>query len=305
MGGSSSLARRACEERPALLIFADDWGRHPSSCQHLARHLLADYEVWWINTIGTRRPGLNGAALRRGREKLWRWLGASRFDEELSVGLHVVDPPMWPWFARPHDRWLNRQLLTRRLRPLVAALPGPVSAVTTVPLLADLASRLPAMRWIYYCVDDLAAWPGLDRPTLERMERRLLAQVDAVVAAGEPLRARLAALGRAARVVTHGVDVGHWRSSDEKPLPALARFEHPLVVFWGLIDRRLDAGWIRRLASDMERGTVLLVGPLDAPPAGLFDPPRVARLPPLAYDDLPRLAAEAAVLVMPYQETVP
>ena len=24
----------------SLLVFADDWGRHPSSCQHLVRELL-------------------------------------------------------------------------------------------------------------------------------------------------------------------------------------------------------------------------------------------------------------------------
>jgi hypothetical protein len=188
------------------LIFADDWGRHPSSCQHLARHLLSDYEVWWVNTIGTRRPGWNGVTLRRGREKLRRWFAGSRFDRELPAGLHVVDPPMWPWFARPHDRWLNRQVLTRRLRPLLDALPGPVFAVTTIPLLADLAPRLPARRWVYYCVDDFAAWPGLDQPTLERMERRLLSQVDAVVAAGAgALRASLGGVLGADRPT-----VGYW-----------------------------------------------------------------------------------------------
>ena len=26
-------------ERPTLLVFSDDWGRHPSSCQHLIKRL--------------------------------------------------------------------------------------------------------------------------------------------------------------------------------------------------------------------------------------------------------------------------
>ena len=37
----------------SFLVFADDWGRHPSSCQHLIRQLLARYPVLWVNTIGT------------------------------------------------------------------------------------------------------------------------------------------------------------------------------------------------------------------------------------------------------------
>ena len=69
---------RLATERPAqLIVFSDDWGRHPSSCQHLVRQLLfqnrlcchggcadcRDYSVLWVNTIGTRRPGLNLADL--------------------------------------------------------------------------------------------------------------------------------------------------------------------------------------------------------------------------------------------------
>ena len=28
-------AKASKDEWPTLLVFADDWGRHPSSCQHL------------------------------------------------------------------------------------------------------------------------------------------------------------------------------------------------------------------------------------------------------------------------------
>src|SRR4051794_13289727 len=58
-----SLALPAGQE---LLVFSDDWGRHPSSCQHLVRNLLDQYNVTWVNTIGTRTPRLNVATLRRG-----------------------------------------------------------------------------------------------------------------------------------------------------------------------------------------------------------------------------------------------
>ena len=39
-----------------LIVFADDWGRHPSSSQHLVRELLPQYPTLWVNTVGTRRP---------------------------------------------------------------------------------------------------------------------------------------------------------------------------------------------------------------------------------------------------------
>src|SRR5207302_2031672 len=65
----------ALPERVPLLVFADDWGRHPSSCQHLVRHLLPRREVVWVNTI-MRPPRLDLATLRRGGEKVRQWLGA-------------------------------------------------------------------------------------------------------------------------------------------------------------------------------------------------------------------------------------
>src|SRR3954454_3864453 len=61
--------------RHPLLVFADDWGRHPSSCQHLVGHLVTRYRVVWVNTIGTRPPRLDRTTLARGWEKLRHWGG--------------------------------------------------------------------------------------------------------------------------------------------------------------------------------------------------------------------------------------
>ena len=52
------------EDAP-LLVFSDDWGRHPSSCQHLVRHLLPRRRVTWVNTIGMRPPRLDLATAKR------------------------------------------------------------------------------------------------------------------------------------------------------------------------------------------------------------------------------------------------
>ena len=42
------------------LVFAEDWGRHPSSTQHIFRCLLANSEtVYWVNSIGLRRPRIS------------------------------------------------------------------------------------------------------------------------------------------------------------------------------------------------------------------------------------------------------
>jgi glycosyltransferase involved in cell wall biosynthesis len=287
-----------------LLVFSDDWGRHPSSCQHLVRRLLDRYEVYWVNTIGTRTPRLDLATVRRGLEKLRHWARPSGGRRHaLPAHLHVLSPKMWPWFGSSFGRGLNRRLLLRQLGARLRPLPSPPVAVTTIPLVADLVGRLPVARWVYYCVDDFGQWPGLDQETLRRMEEALVARADVLIAVSETLRARLARMGRDAHLLTHGVDLDFWAGAGAAgAVHGLDGLERPLVAFWGVIDRRMDVDFVRRLAADLAAGTVVLAGPEEGPDSALFAAPRVIRLGQLPFQALPRLAREAAVLIMPYAD---
>lgn len=288
------------KSRCPLLVFADDWGRHPSSAQHLVGRLRARHPVVWVNTIGTRAPGLNLATLRRGLEKLRHWSRPAPAAEENP---RVVNPRMWPWFSSPLDRRLNRALLEHQLRPRVEALPEAPVVVTTLPVTADLVGRLPAARWVYYCVDDFAEWPGLDGRALRAMEAELVRRADVVIAVSETLRAKLAAMGREARLLTHGVDLDFWRRAEvEHSLPEAAQLPGPRAVFWGVVDRRMDLAFVRRLAADLAGGSVVLAGPQDQPDPELLRIPGVHALPPVPFARLPQLARAADVLVMPYAD---
>jgi hypothetical protein len=75
----------------------------------------------------------------------------------------------------------------------------------------------------------------------------------------------------------------------------------PWVVYWGLVDRRLDYELIEQLAA-ARIGTVLLVGPEDDADQRLKHLANVVMAGPLPPDQLPALATEAAVLIMPYAD---
>jgi len=288
------------DHRSGLVVFADDWGRHPSSCQHLVRQLLGRYEVLWVNTIGTRAPKLNLATLRRGVEKLCDWIRPRR-PAAWPRGLRVADPTMWPWCRTAFDRHVNRRLLTRQLAGAIRELPRPVVAVTTLPTVADLVGVLPVDRWIYYCVDDFSLWPGLDHAALRRGEEMLVARADVLIAVSETLQRKLHSAGRPSHLVTHGVDLDHWAGEDShESLPAFEHLERPWIVFWGVVDRRLDTAFLARLGADLNRGTIVLVGPESDPDPTLASCPRVVRLPAMAYEQLPVLARRSNVLIMPY-----
>ena len=288
----------------SFIVFSDDWGRHPSSCQHLFRQLLPRYRTFWVNTIGMRRPRFDLATLRRALEKVLHWTRrSSAAAETRPANLHVSNPRMWPWFSTSFDRRLNRTLLARHLRRLTRDLPRPPVVVTTIPVVADLVSVFPEWHWVYYCVDDFGAWPGVDQKAMQRMEERLVRECHRLIAVSDTLRDKLAHAGRRAELLTHGVDLEHWRPTTvTAALPEVQGLSRPLVLFWGVVDRRMDVEWVKRLAAALTEGTVVLAGPKADPDPLLLQTPRVAYLPPLPYERLPQLAQQAALLVMPYAD---
>jgi hypothetical protein len=290
-----------------LLVFSDDWGRHPSSSQHLVSRMLGAREVVWVNTIGTRPPRLDIATVRRVGEKLrqWRRPGEVAPRPGLAPGApRVLAPRMWPSFSNRLYRALNRRLLAAALGPELALLPAAPTVLTTIPLVADLVGVLRARRWVYYCVDDFGTWPGYDGRTLAAMERELVPRMDAVVCVSDALADRMRALGARPTVLTHGVDSAAWRTAGASPAvpPELAGLEAPYVVFWGVVDRRMDLSWVSALSDRMARGTIVFIGPVEDPDPALMRLPRVAARPPVPPARLPAIAAHAAVLVMPYSD---
>jgi glycosyltransferase involved in cell wall biosynthesis len=308
-----------------LIVFSDDWGRHPSSCQHLVRRLLPRYPVLWVNTVGTRRPGLSWDDAKKAVKKLKQW---SSPPEAAHDNLTVVTPKMWPGFRTPWQRRLNARLIARTVnRALGPRREGERRIViTTLPLTADLIpanpdergrpGKLDADRWVYYCVDDLTVWPGTDGAVMQAMDELQVRRVDRAVTVSQTLRDRIAGLGRQADLLTHGTDLEHWR--DHRPpdqeIPKgpnftlalyMPRLTRPVFLFWGLIDQRLDTNFCLALLGNENpaaEGTLVLVGPEQSADPTLRSHRGIWRTGPKSYNDLPAIAAAADVLVMPYRD---
>ena len=208
---------------------------------------------------------------------------------------------MLPSFGSRVSRGINAALLTRSLRNTRLTTDRSV-AVTTLPITADLVGRLDFDRWIYYCVDDLSEWPGLDKPVLESMERELVAKVDAVVTVSENLAERVSELGRSSHLLPHGVDLELWHGGDEIAGDHWSHLDNPKVVFWGVIDERLDFDCIATLSKTLSAGSIILAGPENNADPRLRNLTNVQLIGAVDYAALPQLAAAASVLIMPYRD---
>jgi len=302
-----------------LVVFSDDWGRSPSSCQHLIGHLLDRFPTLWVNTIGTRGPRLSVEDLKKIVVKLSQWVVKNTAKRAPQKNPMVINPQMYPGFRKPWQRRLNAGLIARTVNHAL----GPRCngeqriAITTVPITADLVDRLEVDRWIYYCVDDFSVWPGLDGTVINVMERHLASKVDRVVAVSEILRQRLQLMGRNSELLTHGIDLVKWGFDPDKQIPKLhktpkqhqgnpaallptcwSQLEPPVLVFWGVVDQRLDSQWCQALAKHC--GSLVLVGPHQSPDKQLFSTPRIHLPGAVPFTSLPTLAQAADALVMPY-----
>lgn len=179
-------------------------------------------------------------------------------------------------------------------------MPQPPIVISTLPLVTDLVGELPAAKWVYYCVDDFGVWPGYDGVTMRQLEREFVAKVDTIVAVSDTLVSHLKDLGRDSHVLTHGVDFGYWQYSAGDVPVEFQGLKPPYVVFWGVIDQRMDVEFVKEIAKAMTAGTVVLFGPQADPEPLLFRLPQVAVRPAVPFERLPALAAAASVLVMPY-----
>jgi glycosyltransferase involved in cell wall biosynthesis len=303
--------------RRSFVVFADDWGRHPSSCQHLFRRIAPRHRVIWVNTIGTRTPSLAPADLMRAAGKLREWtLGAGRGpgagenggasagpgaggSEEIPV--RVLRPVMTPF-----DRWrpfrrLNAQLLVRAVRDALEPGEAPV-LVTTIPNAAGVVGEIGESASVYYCVDEFSEWPGADRGAMLEMERDLLGKVDLVVATADTLFEAKSAAHPRVRLLKHGVDWERFRSGGGRVPESLSGLSRPIVGFTGLVDERLDVPLLDDLAASRPEVSFVFVGPRQLTEGALDRRPNVRFLPPVRYEDVPAVLGTLDAAILPYLE---
>ena len=288
-----------------FIVFSDDCGWHPSSCQHLFRRIATGNRVLWVETIGLRSPKLTVYDLRRIAEKLRNFARRDMSSGEVMWapvpdGLVRYSPPMHPFYGNRIGALINDVVLERLIRDKARSLgmTRPL-LVTTVPNVAGLIGHLGECASVYYCVDDFKTWPGFLGDAIQRMEGELVRKADALAVTASHLIAGLARPGRPVLHLPHGVDVEMFSAGGPEPAP-IASVPRPRLMSLGLWDKRVDVGLLEVMATRRPDWHVVLVGKRTVPPCGLDSLPNVHVFPQVPYRDVPAWLAAADVLMIPY-----
>lgn len=289
---------------PDFLVFSDDWGEHPSSCQHIFRHIARNHRVLWVNTIGMRNPTLSWTDARKVIVKVSKMFRRKRSSAAKGKDEHVTvsQPFMLPGSRSRMVRAFNARSVTGKVRALLDKLEmcDPI-VVTTVPNASEYPELLKGRKVIYYCVDDFSLWPGLDVDVVREMETRLVERANRIITVSDNLFQRLSKSGKPTHLLTHGVDLEMFSTPAAFELPLLEEIPKPRVGFFGLIDGRMDWDLVAHLAKRMPDASFVFAGPVDATAGELPQFRNIHFIGPVKYDNLPSLITGLDCLMLPYR----
>jgi glycosyltransferase involved in cell wall biosynthesis len=320
-------------ERATILVFADDWGVHPSSAQHLFGQFLSRNRVVWFDTVGLRLPRLNWRDARKTICKIRRWAGIENHKQETRNGNtnrrpqskqstllpvtsvssrsfqscgfpEIHDVPLVPLQFGHLARAFNFRILRSKVRACLESRPAdePLFIVSTVPLTADLADFFPEATFVYYLVDDYASWPGLNSEQVRQMDRDQARKADLIVAASRELACLHEGVAQRVAYLPHGVDLQHFAQARQIRASRRDRREPPLadVVFFGTLDERIDLQLFAAVMKARPQYRFLCLGPKPDPRSRLPELKNLQSKEAVPYQELPALLAQCRTAILPY-----
>ncbi|MBJ6723674.1 glycosyltransferase [Geomesophilobacter sediminis] len=283
-----------------ILVFSDEWGRHPFSCQHIMKYFVPHNNVTWVTPTGMRNPTLSWYDLKRAVEKLRVMLApAGRAGEGDPGRPRSISPLTIPYSQFGLIRALNRRLVLRALRKRTAKgdLDDPI-VVSTLPITAGYLKSFRDQAAVYYCVDDFVNWPGIDGELMRRLEDQMIDDADVFIVTSDELARIKSRAGKRAIVIPHGVDVEHFAEATSNG--ALQGIRPPIIGFFGAISPWLDLDLLHRMAKARPEWSLVFIGPCDTDVSRFDGMDNVHFLGKVPYQELPRYAVQFQVGIIPF-----
>jgi glycosyltransferase involved in cell wall biosynthesis len=292
-----------------LVVFAEDWGRHPASTEHLVRRLAKTRKVLWMNSVGLRRPRFSLRDATRALSKFKQLMapaetrhnGDSHGQSYTPPSLTVIAPHAIPAPGNVVASALNRRLLSRQVQGHMRSngIEKPVLWVT-LPSAWPVVGTLNEYAVVYYCADDFGSLAGVDHGPILEMEKKLAARADLIIVVSDLLAKKFPS-GKTI-VVPHGVDFDVFTTpvprADDLPVG------RKIAGFYGSLPHWVDPELITRTAAAMPDWLFVFVGG-----GTLFDdgtaPENTLFLGSRPHAELPRYVQHWDVSMLPYRDCEP
>lgn len=285
-----------------IIVFSDELGRHPFSCQHIMKYFSPANRLIWITPTGMRNPKFSLYDVKRAAEKLKKFMSSPEILKGGDMG-GIAARQLIP-FALPFNnitpvRMINNRSVTVQVKKTLDRNSKRI-VITTLPITAEYIDHFEAETIVYYIVDDFLEWPGINQRYMARLEKILIGKANLLIASAE----RLCQLkkGKAETVcIPHGVEYELFSSpSSAEPPASLAAMKHPIIGFFGAISPWLDFPLIAAAALNRPGYSFVFIGPVDADVTQLKALSNIHFLGKVDYVDLPNYAHQFDVGIIPF-----
>src|SRR5262245_17713293 len=284
-----------------IICFSNDWDGDPLSKKHIMQRLSKRNRVLWVNSLGNRNPTASVHDFKRVLKKLKDFASGSK---QVDERIYVFSPLAIPFHGSAAARWISRKALRWSLQRACRRLGfrNPITW-TFIPASADVAGTLGERVLVYHCVDEFSEFNGTDKAAILALEQRLMAKSDCVIVSSDLLLRNKTHHNSNTFLVTHGVDVPHFRRAchPDTTIPAdIAGVPKPVIGFFGLIADWVDLDLIRFLADSRPQWSFVLIGKVTTSIKPIQDAPNVHLLGQKPYSSLPAYAKAFDIALLPF-----
>jgi hypothetical protein len=156
---------------------------------------------------------------------------------------------------------------------------------------------------VYHCVDRWDSFGTYDAGMMRKVDEQCCRHADVVIASSRELFERCRSYNPHTHLVNHGVDLAHFRKAvdETQAIPVDLPTGGPIIGFVGLLSEWVDQDLIIRLAKEMPRAHVMLIGKADVDVERLKALPNIHCLGPKPYRELPAYLARCTVTIIPFK----
>lgn len=156
---------------------------------------------------------------------------------------------------------------------------------------------------VYHCVDEFSKFTGTNESAILEMEHQLMGKADVVVVSSSKLYETKRRYNPNTVLVTHGVDVAHFRTAclpGTRPPADCAGLKGPVIGFFGLIADWVDLEVVRYLAEARPQWSLVLIGEIQTGTSALGGLSNVHLLGRRPYQSLPSYCKAFDVAILPF-----
>ncbi len=283
-------------ENRNILVFADDWGRYPSTMQHIGKVLAEKNRIIWVGSLGIRKPKFSLADIKRVFEKIRKIIsGVNKTVSELAP-VEEFYPFVIPYHDSKIIDKINAWLISRSInRRLAKACFEDYIVFTSFPVVDVFIDKLDYKSLYYFCLDDYSEFEGAFDSLLDK-ENKILSKVNAAFSVADVLVKSRMPLSGNSFFLPQGVNVEHFqrqniKSSEVKPKS---------IGYFGMIGEWFDIETILEAARTYPDYKFEIIGKMTIEDTLLHTGKNITVSEPVPYSELPEKVAHFDVALIPF-----